>query len=374
MRRLLRISILVLAAATLAGCANFAPKRPDIPVALINDAAVGPLTTAKLRYWGDDPEFAAGHTRVKPGSDGRVDFLTLSGGGINGAYGAGYLVGWSQSGKRPEFEVVTGISVGAIIAPLALLGPKYDGRLHQVLESLSQASNPKANVLSAVFGAPAMLDNAPVRRAIALSVDEQVLSEVAAAHRAGRRLYVGTTNLDAQRPVVWDIGAIANSTLPDKLQLVREIILASTAVPTVFSPVLIDVDAQGVSYNEMHVDGGVTEQVLLMPGGWGKVGNASSARLYVIFNGVVDASPTTVQMTSMRLLERSLPTLLKYLGRANLAELANSARRSGVKYNITAIPGSFPESDSLFGSPQWLAQLYQYGLDSGKMGSWREQG
>lgn len=366
---LLRIALIAVLAVTVTACGITTPRRPVIPAALADMATIEAGTA--LRYWGDDPEFASSHARTRPGSDGRVDFLTLSGGGINGAYGAGYLVGWTQSGKRPQFEVVTGISVGAIMAPLAFLGSRYDGRLQAVFSSLTEASNPAADFLAALFGAPSILSNAPVVAAIAYVVDDTVLSEVAKAHREGRRLYVGTTNFDAQRPVIWDIGAIANSSLPKRLELVREIILASAAVPGVFPPVLVDVAAQGYAFNELHVDGGVTQQVLLMPGGYGRVGN--SARLYVIFNGVTDPTRETVQISSVALLERAVPTMLKYLGRGNLAQLAASARSSGADFWITAIPGAFPESKNVFGSPQWLASLYQYGFDSGKAGAWQQK-
>ncbi|ODT69744.1 MAG: hypothetical protein ABS75_15865 [Pelagibacterium sp. SCN 63-23] len=365
------MSIIVMSAVLLSGCALFgAAKRAEIPLDLVAQGAMS--ESAPLRYWGDDPSFAASHTRVKPGSDGRVDFLTLSGGGINGAYGAGYLVGWSASGQRPEFEIVTGISVGAIMAPLAFLGTPYDGQLNEVYQALSDASNPKPNFLSALFGTASILDNSPIKAAIGKAVDADVLARIAKAHRDGRRLYVGTTNLDAQRPVVWDIGAIANSSAPNRLELVRSVILASAAVPTVFEPVMLQVSSNGQDYSEMHVDGGVTQQVLLMPGGWGKVGHGS-ASLYVIFNGVVDAAAATVQPSNVSLVGRAVPTLLKYLGRANLAELANSAKSSNIFYRMTAIPGEFPESDSLFGSRTWLAQLYDFGQRSGRAGAWNDR-
>ncbi len=370
MGRLFGFAAIALAASMLSGCAMFATTRADIPVQIIAQGAMA--ETAPLRYWGDDPAFSASHKRVRPGSDGQVDFLTLSGGGINGAYGAGYLVGWTASGQRPEFEVVTGISVGAIIAPLAFLGSSYDDRLQAVYMSLSAAANPKPNFISALFGTTSILDNAPIRAAIAQAVDDTVLDRIGEAHRQGRRLYVGTTNLDAQRPVVWDIGAIANSGAPNRLDLVRNVIMASASVPTVFEPIMLEVASNGQRYSEMHVDGGVTEQVLLMPGGWGNV-SGSKARLYVIFNGVVDATPAVVQPSNVQLMGRTVPTMLKYLGRANLADLANSAKSAGIQFRMTAIPGEFPESDNLFGTPEWLAQLYQYGYQSGKSGHWRDR-
>lgn len=368
MHRLIQFSLIAVLAMAVAACAVVAPRRPAIPAALA-DVATIEATTA-LRYWGDDPKFASSHTMVKPGADGRVDFLTLSGGGINGAYGAGYLVGWTHSGQRPDFEVVTGISVGAIMAPMAFLGPQYDNRLREVFSALTEASNPAADFLSAVFGAPSILSNAPVLGAIRQVVDQQVLEEIAKAHRQGRRLYIGTTNLDAQRPVVWDIGAIANSTIHNRLELVHNIILASAAVPGVFPPILVDVSAKGYQFNELHVDGGVTQQVLLMPGGYGASAGNGTSRLYVIFNGVVEPTRETVQISSMSLLERAVPTMLKYLGRANLAELANSARAGGMNFRITAIPAAFPESSSVFGSPAWLSMLFDYGVESGRVGAW----
>lgn len=371
MNRITAIVSVIATAVILAGCSSISAKRAEIPTNLIAEGAMS--HSAPLRYWGDDPGFAASHTRVKPGSDGQVDFLTISGGGINGAYGAGYLLGWTASGTRPEFEVVTGISVGAITAPLAFLGSGHDQRLNQVYLALSAASNPKTNFLSVIFGGTAAVSNAPIKAAIQKAVDQQILDIIALEHRKGRRLYVGTTNLDAQRPVVWDIGAIANSSDPNRLELVRSVILASASVPTIFDPVLLEVNSNGQPYSEMHVDGGVTEQVLLMPGGWGKVGNRGNARLYVIFNGVVDATTETVQPNSVALVARAVPTLLKYLGRANLAELANSAKRSGVHYRMTAIPGDFPDSGSVFGDPVWLAQLYEFGLAHGKAGYWRDR-
>lgn len=358
-----------LMAIALAGCVSTGAHRTPVPLALMQVASVG--GSAPLRYWGDDPDFVSSHRRIKPGSDGRVDYLALSGGGINGAYGAGYLVGWTQGRKRPEFEVVTGISVGAIMAPLAFLGPQYDERLQRVFSSLTEASNPATNFLSALLGAPSIMSNAPVLAAIRTVVDEPLLDEVAKAHREGRRLYIGTTDFDAQRPVIWDIGAIANSGLPNRLQLVHNILLASAAVPGVFPPVLIKVTAQGQQFEELHVDGGLTQQVLLLPGGFGRAANGTTARLYVIFNGVIAPTPANVQMTSMSLLQRAVPTLLKYLGRANLVELANSARQSGASYRITAIPAEFPESRNVFGSPQWLEALYGYGYQSGLAGAWQ---
>lgn len=369
----LRSILAMVALLAISACATL-QSRQQVPPQLVAEATIH--ADQRLRYWGDDNEFARIQAQVAPGPDGDVDYLTLSGGGINGAYGASFLVGWTDKGGRPEFEVVTGISVGAMIAPMAFLGSDYDARLRTVFSSLTQKDNSAgANFLGALFGAPSVMSNVPVLDAIRTLVDTQALNAIGVEHKQGRRLYVGTTNLNAQRPMIWDIGAIAISNLPNRLELVHQIILASTAVPGVFPPVMLDVAAQGMSFDELHVDGGVTEQVLLMPGGYEAfVKNRSGVqKLYVIFNGVVAPSPATVQISSMSLLERAVPTLLKYLGRSNLEQLDNAARKAGLAFRLTAIPADFPESTSVFGSPQWLSALYQYGYQAGRNGRWQSR-
>ncbi len=367
----IRVAATIATSLVLASCATMGTRAPLPPEATVNATIAADQV---IRHWGDDPDFVAVHSRVGAGSDGVVDYLTLSGGGINGAYGAGYLVGWTARGDRPEFEVVTGISVGAMIAPLAFLGPRYDDRLKAVLSTMTQQDRIRVDFLSALFGAPSVMDNKFVLAAIRSLVDERALTEIGQAHRQGRRLYVGTTNMDAQRPVIWDIGAIAISNIPNKLELVHRIILASTAVPGVFPPILIDAQSQGRPISELHVDGGVTQQVLLMPGGYRpSSGPAGQRKLYVIFNGVVDPQPATVtKLASLDLLERAVPTLLKYLGRANLQQLANIAQRNGIAFRLTAIPGEFPQSESLLGDKAWLQQVFDYGYKVGKAGAWQQ--
>ena len=345
----LRSILAMVALLAISACATL-QSRQQVPPQLVAEATIH--ADQRLRYWGDDNEFARIQAQVAPGPDGDVDYLTLSGGGINGAYGASFLVGWTDKGGRPEFEVVTGISVGAMIAPMAFLGSDYDARLRTVFSSLTQKDNSAgANFLGALFGAPSVMSNVPVLDAIRTLVDTQALNAIGVAHKQGRRLYVGTTNLNAQRPMIWDIGAIAISNLPNRLELVHQIILASTAVPGVFPPVMLDVAAQGMSFDELHVDGGVTEQVLLMPGGYEAfVKNRSGVqKLYVIFNGVVAPSPATVQISSMSLLERAVPTLLKYLGRSNLEQLDNAARKAGVPAHRHS--GRFPRKHQRIWQP-----------------------
>ncbi|MGV8830965.1 MAG: patatin-like phospholipase family protein [Devosia sp.] len=368
----LRFGLVAIALLVLTACSTLAPRNP-VPLHLADDATI--QADQRLRYWGDDGELAKIQAAIAPGSNGDVDYLTLSGGGSNGAYGVGFLAGWSARGNRPEFEVVTGISVGAIIAPLAFLGPAYDDKLRQAMAMLVKTPKSAGGLLSVAFGGSSMISNSTVRQAIESIIDDRVLAAIGEAHKKGRRVYVGTTNLDAQRPMIWDIGAIAISNLPHKLDLVHEIILASAAVPGIFPPVLLEVDAAGQRYSELHVDGGVTEQVVLMPGGYEAfVKNRRGVqKLYVIYNGVTAASPAAVDASGLSLLERSVPTLLKYLGRSNIEQLANAARNVGLLFRLTAMPVDFPEASGFFGDPAWISALYDEGFKNGRAGDWEER-
>ncbi len=372
------LAVLLPVIVALAGCTTTGETRTSAvpePIAEIasvpgaNRAAIGAAEAMPIRYWGDQPLEDGQTFGFTPGADGSLDYLSLSGGGINGAYGAGFLVGWSQSGNRPEFEVVTGISVGAMIAPLAFLGPAYDGQLQEVFGTLAGSKSPNLNFVAALLGSSSIASNSQVLGAIRSIITPQTLTAIGREHAKGRRLLIGTTNLDAERPVIWDIGAIAASQIPDRLELVHKIILASTAVPGVYPPVLIDVRAAGLEFDELHVDGGVTQQIVLLPDGLQSL--PRNADLYVVYNGAIEPTAKPVNVTSLSILERAIPTLLKYRGRSDITILANAVERSGVSYRLTAIPADFPPpKDQLFGGQEWLAALYQYGVESGMAGAW----
>ncbi len=185
-----------------------------------------------------------------------ANFLAISGGGENGAYGAGLLCGWTEAGTRPEFKLVTGISTGALTAPFAFLGPAYDQQLKDVYTTITAKDVLEERGIFAAIWNDAMADNAPLQNLVAKYVDADLLAAIAAEHRKGRNLLVGTTNLDARRGVVWDIGKIAEYGTPEALELVRKILIASAAIPGAFPPMMFDVEANGTKYQEMHVDGG----------------------------------------------------------------------------------------------------------------------
>ena len=190
-------------------------------------------------------------------------FLALSGGGDEGAFGAGVLCGWTAHGDRPQFKLVTGISTGALIAPFAFLGSSYDDTLRYLYTGITSKDIFRMKSLLTVLWRDAIADTKPLAKKLDQYVDEAMLAAVAAEHKKGRRLIIGTTQLDAQRLVLWNMGAIASSGDPEAIKLFRKILLTSASIPGAFPPQYIRVEAGGKRYEEMHVDGGTTAEVVL---------------------------------------------------------------------------------------------------------------
>jgi predicted acylesterase/phospholipase RssA len=229
------------------------------------------------------------------------NYLALSGWGANGAFGAGLLAGWSAAGTRPEFAMVTGISTGALTAPFAFLVPAYDAQLKEMYTTYSTKDLViKRNILATLNGDSAV-DTTPLKKMIAKYVNQQVMEAIAAEYKKGRRLWVGTTNLDAKRPVIWNIGLMASSGQPGALELIHKVILASASIPAAFPPVLIEVEAGGKRYDELHVDGGTASQVFLYPAGldWRivtqKLEVKGTPKVYVIRNSFLKPAWETVK-------------------------------------------------------------------------------
>jgi predicted acylesterase/phospholipase RssA len=194
-----------------------------------------------------------GHTGALP----PVYFLAVSGGGDNGAFGAGLLNGWTETGTRPEFKLVTGVSTGALIAPFAFLGPDHDGTLKRFYTTLAPSDILEMRSLLAAITSDALADNAPLWQLVENVVDQALLDAIAAEYNdKGRLLLVATVDLDARQSVLWNMTKIAASDDPKALELFRSVMIASAAIPGTFPPVMIDVELDGQAYQEMHVDGG----------------------------------------------------------------------------------------------------------------------
>jgi predicted patatin/cPLA2 family phospholipase len=301
---------------------------------------------------------------LQTGRRPQISFLAVSGGGSDGAFGAGLLVGWTARGDRPEFDIVTGVSTGALTAPFAFLGPRHDGALKEVYTKYSTDELVTKQPIRGLLGGEALANNAPLARVIASYVNEGFLQEVAHEHAPGRRLLIGTTNLDAQRPVIWDMGRIASS--PHALELFRSVLLASAAIPGVFPPVFIKVQADGQAREEMHVDGGTTNQVFLLPTQITTGG--IDAKLYIIRNGRLDPEFKVVKASTLAIAGRSISTLIKTQGIGDLYQMYEFARRNRIEYDLAYIPGDFPDTSKESFDTVYMSRLFDLGFQLGQGG------
>src|SRR5262245_23030576 len=268
------------------------------------------------RIWADDPAIATVRRSVVSRVPAKQPVvLALSGGGPDGAFGAGLLSGWTARGTRPQFTFVTGASAGALLAPFAFLGPAYDETIKGVFASGEMSNLLQTDAFSAMFG-PSLFKTAPLRDLIANHVDAPLLEAIAREYRTGRRLYIVTTNIDAQRTAIWDMGKIADSGDPGALELFRNIMAASATIPGVFSPVLIDVEANGKIFAEMHVDAAVTNNVLVVPeavliSGTPLFPPESRPKVYIVINGKLSPYFDVVRASTLTIVRRSFETSLR---------------------------------------------------------------
>lgn len=301
-------------------------------------------------------------------------YLAISGGGDNGAYGSGFLNGWTASGKRPEFKLVTGVSTGALIAPFAFLGPKYDFVLERVYTQTSQKDIFKKRGLlkGALFG-DGMADTAPLAGIIASYVNQQLLDEIAAEYAKGRVLLVGTGNLDSLEPVIWNMTAIAAAKDPRSVDLFRKVLLASASIPGAFPPVMIDVNVAGTSYQEMHVDGGTMAQVFFVPPSL-NVSQLSSAEsrqrtLYVIRNARLDVDWASVERRTMSIAARAIASLTRTQGIGDLYRIYLTAQKDGIDFNLTYIPPTFNTPHLEEFDTNYMRELYAVGRQAAQSGT-----
>ncbi len=298
-----------------------------------------------------------------------VYFLAVSGGGDNGAYGAGFLNGWTASGTRPEFKVVTGVSTGALIAPFAFLGPKYDYVLERVYTTTSQKDIfKKRGMIGGLFG-DAMADTRPLAGVISTYVNRGLLDEIAAEYAKGRLLLVGTTNLDTLEPVIWNMTAIAANKDPAAITLFSRILLASASIPGAFPPVMINVTLAGMHYQEMHVDGGTVAQLFLYPPSV-SVANAPARKrvAYILRNARLDADWASTQRRTMTIAMRAIDSLTRTQGIGDLYRVYATTQRDGVDFNLTYIPATFNTPHNEMFDTAYMKALYNVGFNAAKSG------
>lgn len=300
-----------------------------------------------------------------------LNILAISGGGANGAYSAGFLAGWSAQGSRPEFDVVSGVSTGALAAPLAFLGPAYDGRLRQAYLSGDAARIVSHQTLAALT-LPGLFRSDALRELVEAFVDPPLLEAIAAEHRKGRRLLVATTNLDTEETVIWDMGAIAEGGDAKSLKLFQDVLVASASIPGVFPPTLIQVEGEGRELSEMHADGGVTTPFFIVPEtllSWtapqgGETPENSPVHIYVLINGQIGASFGFTKGDSLSILARSYDALSKAQARTQLTASQAFAERNHASLEYSVIPNDVP-ADSLNFKPANMKRLYDFGFERG---------
>jgi len=303
-----------------------------------------------------------------------ANFLAISGGGDDGAFGSGLLAGWTEAGDRPEFDMVTGVSTGALIAPFAFLGPSYDRQLRDVYTTISADDVfVDRGIIGGIF-ADALSDTTPLWKLISRYVDEPMLAAIAREYQKGRLLLIGSTDLDAQRPCIWNIGAIAASGNPGALDLIRKILRASSAVPGIFQPVMIDVELNGKHYQELHVDGGAIAQLFLYPANIDlrKVGTRER-KGYLIRNARQDPEWATVERQTLSVAGRAISTMIHASGSNDLLRTYFLAQRDGVDYNLAYIGSDFSAPHPADFDKTYMNALFDYAYQKARHGyAWKK--
>jgi len=385
------VVILVLLASSCAG----PPKRHAVPVAQMDEAELPGLEG--MRDWADEfsEELQADIIKSvrdeRPGDYPRTEegfplysVLAISGGGANGAFGAGFLKGWSASGERPMFKLITGISTGALIAPFAFLGPDYDDELETAYTTLSTEDIFKVSKLKARKRA-AFADTRPLAEKIEAWVGEEELTAIAREHARGRRLYIGTTNLDAQRMVVWNMGAIAASGHPGAPDFFRKIMLASASVPVAFPPVFFEVQVGDTLYDELHVDGGITAGFFLYGATLDLIAAAREAELeenfgrgtniYIVRNGkfgppINNPPPRTLKDIAMK----SLEVAMRSQSTGDLYRTWAMTENSGAHFHFVSIPEDYVSVAEEAFDPVDMRRLFDLGYETALSGKpWKTE-
>lgn len=375
-----------LAAATLPGCAL--PERgPAVPVGRTRQASILGVPNERFFPASDvaalERELLQALSRQTTSKGAKSpldlekqDLLAVSGGGENGAFGAGLLCGWTDSGTRPQFEVVTGVSTGALTAPFAFLGSAYDAQLRSVYTELEPDHVMIPRSITAALWDDAMADNSPLYRTISRYMDDRMMADIGRAYEMGRLLLIGSTDLDAQQPVIWNIGAIAKSGHPKAIDTIRRILLASAAIPGAFPPTMFDVTLDGKAYQEMHVDGGAFAQAFLYPP---SVTVERRKRLqarqpvvkigaYVIRNGRLDPEWSNVERRTLGIAGRAISTMIATSGYNDVIKIYFNCERDDIDYNLAFMGRDFDLALPKPFDPGFMRALYDYGYQRARRG------
>jgi predicted acylesterase/phospholipase RssA len=375
----------------LVGCASL-DRLPGVKLSEVHQASI--LGIADARFYPDrdakaiealalkvyERQLKAAGKSAKAASLPPAHFLVVSGGGDNGAFGAGLLVGWSARGDRPQFNLVTGISTGALTAPFAYLGSDYDSPLRELYTHIESTDIFAKRSLLAAVADDAMVDTTPLKNMIARYLDQSMVEKIAREYGKGRLLLIATTNLDQGRPVIWNIGAIAESGRPEARELIMKVLLASAAIPGMFPPVMFDVEIDGKPYQEMHVDGGAMAQAFLYPTSLklrrlSQTVNVSRKRTaYIIRNGRPFKDEENVKRQTLSIAMQAVSTMTASSGLNDTYRIYLTAKRDGIDFNLAFIDDDFAVPYKELFDRGYMQALFDYGYQKGLAGyPWRKR-
>lgn len=373
----MRITVVFLSLMLLGACSLSIDRNPA-PIATMTAPDPPPLAglppDEPVRFWGDTPPPGlgaflaeiAGQRKVSGLDTPPID-LAISGGSDRGAYGAGLISGWTAAGNRPVFHTVTGISTGALSAPLVFLGPAYDRELELIYGGIPADQIFLRRSIFQILPQVSAVDSSPLAARIAEFLDTEMFAEIAREHERGRRLLVQTTHLDAQRPVIWDIGALATVGTERALEVARKALLASASIPGAFPPVVFEVSVGGAAFDELHGDGGVVSESTVLARWQGGLSEdvigelPRGGTLYVIRNGRIDPEPEQIDYALLDLASRSIDTLIKAQGVGDLSRASEIAEDRGQAFFVTWIEEGFNRPYTTPFEAEYMRALFDYG-------------
>ncbi len=374
-------AVLILSVCLLTACSTL-ERKAAVPASDLSRAQIAGLpssryliaTTAGINNFVDDVK-TMNQRLSKQGLDSKSRYLSLSGGGDNGAFGAGLLVGWSDNGSRPEFNLVTGISTGALIAPFAFLGKDYDPVLREVYTQTKPSDIFKSRGFLSGFFGDGLADTTPLYQLISRQITPDFLQKVANEYnKKGRWLLIGTTNIDAGTPVIWNMGQIASVGTPESLELFRKILLASASIPAAFPPVMFDFMIDGKEFQEMHVDGGASTQVFLYPSAAAArakeigVKRITDRQAYIIRNARLDVDWQQTERRTLSIAGRAISQLIQAQGLGDLYRIYNITQDDKVGFNLAYIGADFNYPHVEEFDTKYMQALFDYGYQRAKKG------
>jgi len=358
----------------LGGCTTY--RREQAPEMMLN-ASTPVGFRADIRYISSDPNaiksrFSEILRHLRTTSHNKeLNILALSGGGAGGSFGAGALVGLSRQGKRPQFDIVTGVSAGALIAPFAFLGSDWDSRLDENFSG-KHSENFLVSRGLGMLSRPGVYQSDPLIKFVDDFVTDDMIKEVAAQAALGRMLLIATTDLDKEETVIWDMGQIAAQGGKTAHALFRDVLVASASIPGVFEPIIIPVENAGVRHDEMHVDASATVPFFVAPALAYVLPLDSKvfkgANIYVIINGQLGGIPHTTELDTISILSRSFSAVLNHMARTQIALTSAFAKRYGMNLKLTLIPIEYPFKGPLEFHESTSRQLFKYASDCAQEG------